>query len=126
MVLAVGLVGLARMARLGGRVAQVIWHRLAGAVVTALAHPGRQGGHGGDGRVVGDRHRLRDRVRFDVEHSGFAIEPLLDDASRGRPVLAGNVEYHCLSSHLPALLCDCRVLIVSRVVGVSWAGPGRA
>ena len=52
------------------RVADVLGHGLAGAVVATVANPAGQLRHRGAIRVVVDRRRLRNRIGVDGQHTG--------------------------------------------------------
>jgi hypothetical protein len=51
-------------------IADVSWHRLAGAVVAAVDHSLAKRGDAGRAWVVADRRRLCYRIYLDLEHTG--------------------------------------------------------
>ena len=78
---------------LGHRVADVVGHRLAGAVVPAVAYPVAQVGHARAVGVVGDGRGLRHRARVHGEHTGSPGQDGFDDVLARGPLNPGHLQH---------------------------------
>ena len=78
--------------RLGHRVADVVRHRLPGAVKAAVPHPAAQLRQVGPGWVVDHGRGLADGVRVHAQDAGTAAEDRLGDVLAGGPLDAGDLQ----------------------------------
>ena len=78
--------------RLQQRIAYVVRHRLARAVVTAVADPAGQLGHRSAFGVVCDRGRLRHRICINSENAGPAREHRFCHVFLRRPLHSGHFQ----------------------------------
>ena len=79
--------------RFGQWVANVIGNRLAGTVISTVAHPTGKFRHRGFRWVVADCGGLCHRVRVNLEHSGPARQHRLGHILRACPLHPGDLEY---------------------------------
>ena len=74
------------------RIADVLRHRPASTVISAVPHPAGQLRYRGSGRVIGDGGSLRHGVRLDIQHARTARQHRLSDVLRGCPMHSSHLE----------------------------------
>ena len=76
----------------GEGVADVVWNRLAGTVISAISNPTCQLHHRGSRRVIGNSGRLRHGIGLNLEHSWATRQHRLRHILRGRPLHARHLD----------------------------------
>jgi hypothetical protein len=78
--------------RLCHGIADMVWHRLTGAVISAVTNPARQLRNRRAGGVVGDRGGLRHRICVNLEDSRASGQHRLGHVLRRGPMNSGHLE----------------------------------